>query len=173
MKLSAENSSGASHTRGQRVSLLCAAVAQPLSRVRLFVTPWTADCQALLSMGFSRQEYWRGLPFPPPGDLPDPETDPTSPALAGGFFTTEPVRKPCYVRWLPSPELGFSIFLPGCLRPWFRRFFSRQMLQRRFQLWPHRCAQLAPRPPGERTGDHCLVGFLLHCCRSSATVWVF
>ena len=50
---------------------------------------WTASCQAPLSMGFSRQNYWSRLPFPPPGDLPDPEMEPTSlasPALAGGFF---------------------------------------------------------------------------------------
>ena len=49
------------------------------------------DCQAPLSMRFSRQEYWSGLPCPPPGDLPDPGIKPTSlmsPALAGGFFTT-------------------------------------------------------------------------------------
>ena len=48
-------------------------------------------------MGFSRQEYWSGLSFPPPGDLPNPETEPMSPAalaLAGGFFTTEPPRRP-------------------------------------------------------------------------------
>ena len=44
-------------------------------------------------MGFPRQEYWSGVPFPPPGDLPDPETEPTSRALAGGFFTTEPPGK--------------------------------------------------------------------------------
>ena len=54
------------------------------------------DCspQAPLSMGFSRQEYWSGLSFPPPGDLPDPGIKPTSSALAGGFFTTEPPGKP-------------------------------------------------------------------------------
>ena len=46
--------------------------------------------QALLSMVFSRQEYWNGSPFPFPGDLPDPGTEPKSPALAGRFFTTEP-----------------------------------------------------------------------------------
>ena len=45
-------------------------------------------------MEFSRQECWSGLPFPPPGDLPDPRIEPTSPALASGFFTTEPRRKP-------------------------------------------------------------------------------
>ena len=44
----------------------------PFINVRLYVTPWTAACQSPLSMGFSRQEYWSGLPCPPPGDLPDP-----------------------------------------------------------------------------------------------------
>ena len=48
-----------------------------LSRVRLFVTPWTVACQAPLSMGFSRQEYWSGLPFPSPGDLPNSEIEPS------------------------------------------------------------------------------------------------
>ena len=64
--------------------------AQSLSRVRLF-DPWTVTCQAPLSVGFSRQEYWSGLPFLLPGDLPDPGiqiTFLTSPALTGGFFTT-------------------------------------------------------------------------------------
>ena len=55
-----------------------------------FVTPWTLAHQALLFMGFSSQEYWSGFPFPPPGDLPDPGMEPSSPAVAGGFFTTEP-----------------------------------------------------------------------------------
>ena len=50
--------------------------------------------QAPLSMGFSRQEYWSGLPFPSTGDLPDPGAGPQSPALAGRFFTTEPPGKP-------------------------------------------------------------------------------
>ena len=61
------------------------------NHVRLFATPWTVARQAPLSMGFSRQEYWSGLPFPPPGDLPDPGIEPaslTSPVLAAGFFTT-------------------------------------------------------------------------------------
>ena len=58
------------------------------------VTPWNIDCQAPLSMGFPRQEFWSGFPFPSPGDLPDPEIEPASPVLAGGFFTTEPPGKP-------------------------------------------------------------------------------
>ena len=53
-------------------------------------TPWTVAHQAPLSTGFFRQEYWSGLLFSPPGDLPDPGIKPTSPALAGRFFTTEP-----------------------------------------------------------------------------------
>ena len=60
-----------------------------LSRVRLFETPWTVACHAPLSMEFSRQEYWSGVPIP--GDLPNPGIQPVSlasPALAGGFFTT-------------------------------------------------------------------------------------
>ena len=56
--------------------------------------PWTVALQAPLSMGFLRQEYWSGLPFPSPGDLPHPGIQPASPALAGGFFTTEPPEKP-------------------------------------------------------------------------------
>ena len=64
-----------------------------LSRVRLFATPWTVAHQAPLSMGFPRQEYWSGLRFPPPGDLPNPGIEPASPALAGRFFTTEPPGK--------------------------------------------------------------------------------
>ena len=71
--------------------------AESLSRVRLFGTPWTIAHQAPLSMEFSRQEYWSGLPFPPPDDIPDPGTEPVStesPTLAHGFFTTELPGKP-------------------------------------------------------------------------------
>ena len=56
-----------------------------------FVTPWTITSQAPLSMGFSRQEYWSGLPCLPPKDLPNSGTEPKSLALAGGFFTIEPL----------------------------------------------------------------------------------
>ena len=58
-----------------------------LSRVQLFATPWTVARQAPPSMGFSRQEYWSGLPFPSPGDLPDPGIEPRSPALQEEAFT--------------------------------------------------------------------------------------
>ena len=68
--------------------LLCA---KSLSRVQLFATLWTVAHQAPLSMGFSCHDYWCGLLFPPPGDLPNTGIEPLSlmsPALAGGFFTT-------------------------------------------------------------------------------------
>ena len=61
-----------------------------LSRVQLFATPWTVAHQAPPSMEFSRQEYWSGLPFPSPGDLPDPGTEPRSPALQADALPSEP-----------------------------------------------------------------------------------
>ena len=63
--------------------------AQTLGHVRLSTTPWTVARQAPLSMGFSRQEYWSGLPFPSPGELPDARIKLASPALAGRFFTAK------------------------------------------------------------------------------------
>ena len=74
------------------------ACAQSLSHVRLFAAPWTVAHQALLSVGFSWQEYWSGLPCPPPGDLPDLRIEPRSPgspASAGEFFTTQPLDVSC------------------------------------------------------------------------------
>ena len=68
-----------------------------LSHVQLFVTPQAVACQAPLSMELSPQEYWSGLPFSPPQDLPDPgiqPTTPAAPALAGRFFTTASPGKP-------------------------------------------------------------------------------
>ena len=68
-----------------------------LTRVRLFATPWTVAYQAPLSMRFSRQEYWSGLPFPSPGDLPDPGIEPGSPALESDALTSEPPGKLMHV----------------------------------------------------------------------------
>ena len=65
---------------------------QSLSHVQLFATPWNVAHQDPLSMGFPRQEYWSGLPFSSPGDLPEPRIEPMSLALAGG--ANEPPRKP-------------------------------------------------------------------------------
>ena len=68
-----------------------------LSRVQLFATPWTVAHQPPLSMGFSRQEYWSELPFPSLGDLPDPGTEPGSPALHADALPSEPPGKPITV----------------------------------------------------------------------------
>ena len=67
---------------------------ESLSSVRLFATPWTAAHQAPPSMGFSRQEYWSVLPFPSPGDLPDPGIEPRSPTMQADARTSEPPGKP-------------------------------------------------------------------------------
>ena len=68
-----------------------------LSRVQLFLTPWTVVLQAPLSMGFSRQEYWSGLPFPSPGDLPYPGIKPGYPALQADALPSKPPGKPVYM----------------------------------------------------------------------------
>ena len=65
-----------------------------LSCVQLFATPWTVTYQAPWSMGFSRQEYWSGLPFLSPGDLPNPGIEPGSPALQTDALPSEPPGKP-------------------------------------------------------------------------------
>ena len=82
-----------------------------LSRVRLFATPWTVAYQAPPSMGFSRQECWNGLPFPSPGDLPDPGIEPGSPALQADALPSETPGKPlqtgrCYWIHLKDEETG-------------------------------------------------------------------
>ena len=68
-----------------------------LSRVLLFATPWTAAYQAPPSIGFSRQEYWSGLPFPSPGGLPNPGIEPRSPTLQADALTSEPPGKKMYI----------------------------------------------------------------------------
>ena len=81
-----------------------------VAHLYLFVTLWTVAHQAPLSMGFCRQEYWSGLSFPSPGDLPDPGIEPVSPALAGEFFITEPPGK-------PRSSLTFVKFPSRCFSP--------------------------------------------------------
>ena len=87
------------------------------SGVRLFLTPWTVACHAPLSMEFSRQKYWSGSPFPPPGDFPDPGTELVSPALAGGFLTTEPPgkapKKIITCRKSSAQRVKISMCVPG------------------------------------------------------------
>ena len=71
-----------------------------LSRVQLFAAPWTVAHQAPLSMGFSRQEYWSSLPFPSPGDLPDPGIEPRSPALQTDALPSKPPGKSQEFRYI-------------------------------------------------------------------------
>ena len=100
----------------QHLALLC--VLSRFSCVRLFVTPWIVARQAPLSMGFSRQEYWSGLPCPPPGDIPDPGIQPSSlasPTLAGGFFIHLGL---CQCE--PRRTAGWIGLASGCSRSWIR-----------------------------------------------------
>ena len=107
-----------------------AVIVQSLSRVQLFATTWTVALQAPLSVGFSRQEYWGGLPLPSPADLPNPGIEPTSPALTGGFIDTQAALKFRHFHHQPQREavtredragapgldspLGFSTQLLDC-----------------------------------------------------------
>ena len=94
------------------LSLLCERMPSPnysvkiklLSRVWLFATLWTIAHQAPPPMGFSRQEYWSGLPFPSPGDLPDSGIEPRSPTLQADALTSEPPGKP----WCPNYNYSVS-----------------------------------------------------------------
>ena len=83
----------------------CVCLLSRFSCVQLFATLWTVACQSSLSIGFSRYEYWSGLPCLPPGDLPDPGTEPSSlvsAALTGGFFTTSATWEAQYFCYLSS-----------------------------------------------------------------------
>ena len=92
-----------------------------LSRVRLFATPWTAAYQAPPSVGFSRQEYCSGVPFPSPRDLPNPGIEPRSPAWQAGALPSEPPGKT--LTWVRSPVIpGFMPFDSSC-----RAFLSHEM----------------------------------------------
>ena len=81
-----------------------------LSHVQLFVTPWSIAHKAPLSMEFSRQEYWSGLPFPSPGDLPDPGIEPGSLALQSDALLSKPEGKPDWIISCRSCEhFGFAV----------------------------------------------------------------
>ena len=88
-----------------------------LSRVRLFVTPWTVAYQAPPSMGFSRQECCSGLPFPSPGDLPDPGIEPGSPTLWADALLSEPPGKLAF-RYSGSLWFLFIMEVPPCGWGW-------------------------------------------------------
>ena len=83
-----------------------------LGHVQLAVTAWTIACQPPLSMAFSRKEYWSGLPFPFPGDLPGSETEPGSPAWQAESLPTEPPEKPINQNELVQFLLQSLIFIP-------------------------------------------------------------
>ena len=82
------------HSFDHSCMCVCVCVCKLLSRSQLFVTPWVITCQVPLSMGFSRQEHWSGLPFPSPGDLPNPGIKPGSPTLQVDSLPAEPPGKP-------------------------------------------------------------------------------
>ena len=87
-----------SPVRSSRVyKAYCMHVLSHFSHVWLFATPWTVDQRSSLSMGFSRQEYWSGLPFPLPGVLPNPGIECASPALQADSLPTEPLGKPSFI----------------------------------------------------------------------------
>ena len=85
-------------------------------------TPWTVACQAPLSVGFPRQEYWSGLLFPSPGDLPNPGIELACPALAGRFFTTEPPGKSHFYDTVDSISFlhDFFYYPQFLLIPWLQ-----------------------------------------------------
>ena len=124
-------------------------IVRSLSRVRLFVTPWSVAYQAPPSMGFSRQEYQSRLSFPPPGDLPDPGIEPRYPTLQADTLPSEPPGEPTPNSFLsltsyPSGTLigstfkiypKFSYCLPLLLlSPWLETFISHQYYCQVFQL---------------------------------------
>ena len=80
------------------------------------MTPWTVALQAPLSMGFSKQEYWIVLPFPSPGDLPDPGIELMSPALADGFYNIEPPGKPMIILVSFTKEGKYNSFIYVCVK---------------------------------------------------------
>ena len=102
-----------------------------LSWVRLFATPWTVAHQARPSMGFSRQEYWSGLPFPSPGDLPNPWIEPQSPTLQTDALTSEPPGKPkgrgtrdqvANISWITEEAREFQKKIYFCLIDYAKAF---------------------------------------------------
>ena len=112
-----------------------------------FVTPWTVTCQAPLSMGFPRQERWSRLSFPSPWDLPDPGIEPMFPALAGGFFTTEPPGKANNVFTSKVTERSSSLCIswafPKCsserIRHGFLTFAQQNGSQQQCKCWLKIC----------------------------------
>ena len=110
-----------------------------LSRVRLFVTPWTVAYQAPPSMGISRQEYWSGLPFPSPGDLPNSGTEPGSPTFQADALTSEPPGKPSSSINVSNVTLSTRLFYKS-LQSWApcSLFFQGHCQQSPLQCHPQK-----------------------------------
>ena len=123
---------------------------QSLSRVQLSATPRTVARQAPLSMGLSRQEYWSGVPFPSPGDLPDVETESASPTLASGFLNIELPRKPSFrlLTSIPAPACAI-LNIVRCLRS---DQISRSVVSD--SLRPHESQHTRPPRPSPTPGVH-------------------
>ena len=99
-----------------------------LSRVRLFATPGTIAYQAPPSMGFSRQECWSGLPFPSPGDLPNPGIEPRSPTLQVDSLSSEPPAKP--------PDICLGMRVKSCMVALFLVFERTSILFQQCRSFP-------------------------------------
>ena len=103
---------------GEKKRLFCSYVewseVKLLSCVWLFATPWTVACQAPPAKGFSRQEYWSGLPFPSPGDLPNPGTKPGSPTLQADSLLSQPPGKLCWEKTVKGQEQKQEDQFKGC-----------------------------------------------------------
>ena len=153
--------------------------AQSFIHVQLFTTPWTVACQAPLSLGFPRQEYWSGLPFPAPQDLPQPGIKSMSPVLADGFFTTEP-RKPWgdaywYIKHFSNSHVlftgGKANVHPENIPVSSRVQFSRSVVSD--SLWPRALQHARPPCPSPTPGVHpnpCLSSRWWHPTISSSVV---
>ena len=130
-----------------------------LSRVQLFATPWTVAHQAPPSMGFSRQEYWSGLPSPSSGDLPNPGTEPRPPTLQADVLTSEPpgvtylgvsiskviVKSGVFTFFGDLNKSGASL-VAQCLKKNCACQCRRHGFEPRFQKIPHTVEQLSPCP---------------------------
>ena len=134
-----------------------------LSRVRLFVTPWTVAYQASPSMGFSRQEYWSGLPFPSSGDFPDPVIELRSPALEADALTSEPPGKMVYIHLhneiseYPSYFISRHLLMVTMLKP---PVFSGPQTHRKF-LSLHTLAHTTHSPRNVCSCETCEILFVL------------
>ena len=106
-----------------------------LSRVRLFVTPWTVAYQAPPSMGFSRQEYWSGLSFPSPEDLPNPGIEPGSLALQADTLTSEPPGKPSvYLVYFKNLYQYLTVLYTKSFKVQIEQISAKNWLSAKFQI---------------------------------------